>query len=227
MADNITVTPGTGASVAADDIGGHLHQRVKLTWGPNDTANEVDTVTGKPMPVQLRTASGTEIVKAGSTLPAASDPALVVTIRDANINGRAAASGSAPVALANEDFAVLGRLLPTATASGVTASRINAAATTNATSVKGSSGQVYTIDVFNAAAYNVFLKLYNKATAPTVGTDVPVMTIPVQSGGGFSKTWPHGLPFSTGIAYAITKLQGDTDTTAVLVNELTGNMTWI
>src|SRR5260370_21617202 len=73
---------------------------------------------------------------------------------------------------------------PTATANGATASRVNAAAPTNATSLKASAGQLYTIDVFNVAAYNVFLKLYNKASAPTVGTDTPVMTIPIQAGAG-------------------------------------------
>lgn len=41
MADNITVTPGSGASVAAENIGGVLYQRVKVTLGdttPNDLA---------------------------------------------------------------------------------------------------------------------------------------------------------------------------------------------
>lgn len=116
---------------------------------------------------------------------------------------------------------------PTATANGATASRVNAAASTNATSLKATAGQLYTIDVFNAAAYNVFLKLYNKASAPTVGTDTPVMTIPIQAGGGYSKTWPMGLSFATGIAYAITKLQADADTTVLVAGDLTGNTTWI
>lgn len=108
-----------------------------------------------------------------------------------------------------------------------TASRINAAASTNATSLKASAGIIRTIDVFNVAAYNVFLKLYNKASAPTVGTDTPVMTIPIPAGGGYSKTWPSGFPFSTGIAYAITKLQTDSDTTVLVAGDLTGNTSWI
>ena len=115
----------------------------------------------------------------------------------------------------------------TATANGSTASRINAANTTNATNLKASAGQLYTIDVFNVAAYNVFLKLYNKASSPTVGSDTPIMTIPIQAGGGFSKTWPMGLPFSTGISYAITKLQADSDTTVVAAGDVTGNTLWI
>jgi hypothetical protein len=41
MADNITVTPGTGVTIGADDVGGVLIQRVKLTVGPDGTATDV------------------------------------------------------------------------------------------------------------------------------------------------------------------------------------------
>jgi len=35
MSDNLGYTPGTGATVASDDIGGIQHQRIKLTMGPD------------------------------------------------------------------------------------------------------------------------------------------------------------------------------------------------
>lgn len=35
MSDNLGYTPGSGATVASDDIGGIQHQRVKLTMGPD------------------------------------------------------------------------------------------------------------------------------------------------------------------------------------------------
>ncbi|WP_192246036.1 hypothetical protein [Mesorhizobium silamurunense] len=61
MSDNLTVTPGTGVSIAADDVGGGLLvQRTKTTWGPDGTANDVDVASGKPMPVQLRGSDGTD-----------------------------------------------------------------------------------------------------------------------------------------------------------------------
>lgn len=211
MADSaVAITAGSGTSIdTRTEATNGQHRQVVVIGDPSLNA-------------------GVATVKDASTgAAAASDVALVVTLRDVNANGRAAAASSAPVALSTEDNALVARLLPTATASGVTASRINAAASTNATSLKASAGQLYTIDVFNAAAYNVFLKLYNKASAPTVGTDTPVMTIPIQAGGGYSKTWPSGLPFATGIAYAITKLQADSDTTVVAAGDLTGNTTWI
>lgn len=41
MADNIAVTPGSGATVAADDIGGVLVQRVKLQIGADGSADDI------------------------------------------------------------------------------------------------------------------------------------------------------------------------------------------
>lgn len=49
MADNMQVTPGSGATVAADEIGGALYQRVKLTWGVDGAA--VDASATNPLPV--------------------------------------------------------------------------------------------------------------------------------------------------------------------------------
>lgn len=49
MADNIGYTPGTGATVAADDIAGVLHQRVKIGVGVDGVA--VDVSDSNPMPV--------------------------------------------------------------------------------------------------------------------------------------------------------------------------------
>ncbi len=60
MADNVAITAGTGTTIAADDVGGALHQRVKATWGPDGTGNDIDIATGKPLPVQLRGSDGTD-----------------------------------------------------------------------------------------------------------------------------------------------------------------------
>lgn len=49
MPDNVGYTPGSGATVAADDIGGVLHQRVKIGVGADGSATDVST--SNPMPV--------------------------------------------------------------------------------------------------------------------------------------------------------------------------------
>ncbi|WP_142249751.1 hypothetical protein [Bradyrhizobium sp. UNPF46] len=61
MADNFEFTPGSGGIGAADDIGGVLHPRVKVVWGPDGTANDTDVASGKALPVQLRDASGNAV----------------------------------------------------------------------------------------------------------------------------------------------------------------------
>lgn len=49
MPDNVGYTPGSGATVAADDIGGVLYQRVKVGVGADGSATDVST--DNPMPV--------------------------------------------------------------------------------------------------------------------------------------------------------------------------------
>lgn len=49
MADNIGYTPGTGATIAADDVGGALYQRIKPAFGADNTA--VDVSEDTPLPV--------------------------------------------------------------------------------------------------------------------------------------------------------------------------------
>jgi hypothetical protein len=57
MADNVGYTPGSGATVAADEIGGVLYQRVKPTFGADGTA--LDVSSANPMPVVDSTAEDT------------------------------------------------------------------------------------------------------------------------------------------------------------------------
>lgn len=110
---------------------------------------------------------------------------------------------------------------------GFTIARVKAAATTNATNLKASGGTVFGFHLYNNTAAAKFLKLYNKATAPTVGTDTPVMTVPIPPNGVASFSNAIGLNFVNGIAYAITGAIGDTDTTATAVDDVTGALFYI
>lgn len=105
------------------------------------------------------------------------------------------------------------------TTGGATMSHLVAAASTNATSLKATAGQVYGASVYNNATYPVYLKFYNKASAPTVGTDPVVYAVAVQAGTEREVHTEQGLAFSTGIAYAVTKGITDADATALLVSD--------
>jgi hypothetical protein len=102
-----------------------------------------------------------------------------------------------------------------------TSFNLNSAATTNATLVATGARSLIHIAATNTGGAAAYLKLYNKATAPTVGTDVPVLTLTIpttaQDGYGFGL---RGQPFSLGIAFAITNLAADTDTTAVAASQV-------
>lgn len=52
MADGVPITPGTGATIATDDIGGTQYQRVKLVLGA-DGVNDGDVASGNPLPVEI------------------------------------------------------------------------------------------------------------------------------------------------------------------------------
>ena len=108
--------------------------------------------------------------------------------------------------------------------------RLISAASTNATSVKASAGTITTITAVSINETTVsYLKIYDKATAPTVGTDVPVLTIAVPThlqGAGIVIPIPNGVTFSNGIAIAVTGGVSDSDTTAVGADEVVINLTY-
>lgn len=104
---------------------------------------------------------------------------------------------------------------PTATG-GLSFRRVISAATTNATLVKSTAGNVYSIWASNTSTSVRYLKLYNMTTAPTVGTSVPVITLPIPASWcGDLNVGTHGIGFSTGISLAITGAYADADTTAL------------
>lgn len=135
-----------------------------------------------------------------------------------SVNGGNADAGTQRVVIASSGN---GTLSVTASPQNTTQNALNSAASTNATSVKASAGNVYSIVAVNTNAAARYLKLYNKASAPTVGTDVPVMTIPLPPGEVVNVTaGAMGLRFSTGIAFALTTGAGDADTGAVAAGEI-------
>lgn len=106
-------------------------------------------------------------------------------------------------------------LAPSAAQGASNTHHLISAATTNATAVKGSAGTINGGVISNSNAAARFFKLYNKATAPTVGTDTPVMTLLLPPGSSTLLPCGQGLRLSTGIAYALTTGIAVADTAAV------------
>src|SRR5690348_14873150 len=53
MADNVSITAGSGTSIATDDIGGVQYQRVKVAFGTDGSAADVSS--SDPLPVAVGT----------------------------------------------------------------------------------------------------------------------------------------------------------------------------
>lgn len=99
---------------------------------------------------------------------------------------------------------------------------VSAANSTNGTVAKAFPGRLYHVNGYNAAAAVRYVKIYNKATAPTVGTDTPVLTLACKPSADFMFNWPQGFDFSTGIAYALTVNAADADATALTAADIVG-----
>lgn len=161
--------------------------------------------------------------KQNTTGNIAPDGSMYVTICDGGGNlgsgNSSLAAGTAAIGSVN--------LVPLTTQGPGTYAHAVSAATTNATSVKASAGILTGGSIRNNAAAVKWVKFYNKASAPTVGTDIPVLTIGLPAAsvlGIASITGSSGARFSTGIAYAITGAFADADATAVASGDIEVNL---
>ena len=110
--------------------------------------------------------------------------------------------------------------------------RVAALATTNANNIKPTAGAVYGFFFASklAAATARYVKFYDKAAAPVVGTDTPLFTVPVVATTGqvgeAELEISMGIPFKNGIAYAITGAIADSDTTVCAADDVHGFILW-
>lgn len=77
-------------------------------------------------------------------------------------------------------------------------------ASTNAASIKGSAGRVLSVVIGNSSASNGFVKLFNKSSAPTPGSDSAAMNLYAKAGETVVWSSPVGVEFTAGIGIAIT-----------------------
>jgi hypothetical protein len=222
MADDITV-PGTGAVLAFDEVAGVKHQRVKVQHGADGSATDVSSAS--PLPVSTLTEPATAADNAASL------PAVVKVVGGwdgTNVQALSTdASGNLQVEFGSAQSVTLSGSMETipSTSGGLTPSKLISAGSTNATVLKASAGHLYGGLAYNLNAAVRYLRFYNTASSPTVGTTATVLLIPIPPGGSTQIPGErHGVVFGTGIAYALTTGVSDTDTGAVAANEIIVNL---
>jgi hypothetical protein len=120
--------------------------------------------------------------------------------------------------------ALLAAISGTANGSANTSKYVSAAGN-NLTSVVAAATALASIAASNnSATQMVYLKLYNKASAPVLASDVPVDIIAIPPRGSIVVPYAIYPRFSTGLAFALVggdTGSADTDTTTVSANQVT------
>lgn len=85
--------------------------------------------------------------------------------------------------------------------------------------------QLFGMIITSIASGARYLKIYDKATAPTVGTDTPKMTIPLPATSQpLAIEFVGGIDFTLGIGVGATTGVADADTGAPGANEVVGQV---
>jgi hypothetical protein len=109
------------------------------------------------------------------------------------------------------------------TSGGFTTFHLVSAATTNATNIKASAGQVFGWYIYNSNATARKVAFHNTAGSPTAGTSV-FFSIVIPSNAGANVFTETGIAFSTGIAITTVTDLTDAGTTAVGASDLIINI---
>lgn len=83
----------------------------------------------------------------------------------------------------------------------------------SAQEIKPATGQLHGWFLSNTTSSKVYVKLYDGASAPTVGTDTPKLTLQVPANGSANAEFKRGISFSGGIYCAATSSVAASDTT--------------
>ena len=113
--------------------------------------------------------------------------------------------------------------LSPATSGGFTTYHLVSAASTNATVVKASAGQLYGWYIYNSNASARKVAFHNSASSPTAGASI-FFTIFLPGGSAANVFNDTGIPFSSGIAITTVTDLADSGTTAVGANDLNINL---
>ena len=118
------------------------------------------------------------------------------------------------------DFAVL---IGGTTASPTQPARlVSSAASTNALNFKSSATRLIGIMGYSTRQDGCYLKLYNKASQPTVGTDIPALTFYIPPLREFPEYTLGPLLFPLGLGMALTTGSADADTGPVAAGDVMG-----
>ena len=112
-------------------------------------------------------------------------------------------------------------------AAGFSKSRLVALGTTNATNVKASAATLAGFSIINVAGAARFVKFYDLASAPVVGTSAIALTVELLATTQVSQFFGDaGIAFTAGLGYSTTQFIADSDTTAIAAGDIIMTLFW-
>lgn len=162
---------------------------------------------------------GTGIMGTGSprvTIASDNDPLIVKQATAANLNATVVGTGT---------LAVQAAIKPQTTG-GFTTFHLVSAATTNATAVKASAGQLFGWYIYNSNSTARKVAFHNLASGATAGASIffTMVIPPLSAANVMTET---GIAFSTGISFTTVTGLTDADAVAVGLNDLIINLFYI
>jgi hypothetical protein len=118
---------------------------------------------------------------------------------------------------------VLDTHLTPRTSGGFLTSHIVSAASTNATNIKASAGQVFGWYIYNSNAAARKVAFHNTAGTPTAGSSI-FFSVMIPAGSAANVFSDIGITFGTGIAVTMVTGLADSDSTGVAANDLICNI---
>lgn len=105
--------------------------------------------------------------------------------------------------------------------------KFNSAASTNGALVLTGARRLLGWTFTNTTAATKYFKIYNKATAPTVGTDTPLFVIGIPANGVATSKLEGGIAIALGLGVGCTGAAADADATATAVNDVVGAVFYV
>lgn len=233
MADNI-ITPATGSGdatpvVATDDVSGVHFQKVKLAVGTADSSSMIPSDATAGLKVDLGADNDVSIITGqagiagGTGVDGATVPRVTLATNVALPAGTNNIGDVDVLTIAAGTNAIGNVGIIPRTTGGFTTYHLVSAATTNATVVKASAGQLFGWFIYNNATTMRKLAFHNSASAPTAGASI-FFTINIPGSSAANVMTETGIVFSAGIAFTTVQDVTDAGSTAVALSDLTINL---
>lgn len=224
MSDNISITEGSGKTIASEDISDVYYQKVKLVDGTAASttmtgvaANPLQVTVAGALPAgtaaigKLAANTGVDIGDVDITSIAAGDTNI------GNVDIASIAAGTTNIG----DVDVLTTVTPTPQTTGGYSVFFSIDLDETEEDVKVTAGQIYGYYFANVATSVRYLRFYNATAAnTTVGTTAAMLVLPLPAESAGHIDFGCGIPFSTACCAAVTTGVAANDTGAPAANDV-------